>query len=515
MASRHNNRKTSNPNVVRLNSRERTIKINAAVIVFGMILLYVIANVLRAWLKVPVTTYKVSSSNINNNITTTCIALRKEIEVKSNKSGYLIYYVREGDKVRKNGPVCTVDETKTILNAIEDTSDEGTKKTKLTNSDLLTVRTAIDNYKNSYSDVNFADIYNFKGNIESKVMELSNQVMRQEVAVGGAALSATLENINSPESGIIAYYTDGYEEYTPDTIPASAFNKTDYKKNSINSGEILESGNTVFKIVSDENWSLVVPITPEQMSTIMNQRVIIFKLDGGPIELSSTDFTTEQRSDSCYLTINMSKYMIDYLDKRFLTIEIILNKYDGLKIPNSSMVEMETYLVPPEYIHQNESNDNCVTVIKTDADGSQHEEEVMILAYKKAERTKKDTDVEGAAASATDAAIASSTDALLAAELSESTGEDKNEYYFINTKYFDETDMLKANGAAEAKPVLSLLRERLTGVYRTTRGTALFTEITIVKSQDEFTIVKNNEKLNEFDNIVLDSSDVEENQQIY
>ena len=74
--------------------------------------------------------------------------------------------------------------------------------------------------------------------------------------------------------------------------------------------------------------------------------------------------------------------------------------------------------------------------------------------------------------------------------------------------------ILKANGD-DSKPVLSLERATLTGVYLANEGVADFTEIEIVKSQDEFAIVKNNGYLKEFDNIVLDVTDIEENQTLY
>ena len=130
----------NNKKVVKINKHMRTAKINAAIIVFAIIFVYVAASVIRAWIKVPITTYKVSSSNINNNISLTGIAIRNELQVTSSKSGYLIYFVREGEKVRKSSPVCTVDETKTIINALENTGEEGTGKSVLSTADYKAVR---------------------------------------------------------------------------------------------------------------------------------------------------------------------------------------------------------------------------------------------------------------------------------------------------------------------------------------------------------------------------------------
>ena len=55
----------------------------------------------------------------------------------------------------------------------------------------------------------------------------------------------------------------------------------------------------------------------------------------------------------------------------------------------------------------------------------------------------------------------------------------------------------------------------MTGVYLANEGIADFNEVEIVMSQDEFTILHDDGYLKEFDNVVLDSSQVEENQTLY
>ena len=463
-----------NSNIVKLNKHMRTAKLNAAIIIFIIIFLYVAASVVRAWAKTPITTYKVSSSNINNNISVTGIAVRNEIQVTSSKSGYLIYFVREGDKVRKSSPVCTVDETKTIINAIENTGEEGTGTTTLSKSDYVTVRNAIDTYKNSYSDVNFSNVYNFKANIESKVLELSNQVMRNEVNAGGATLRSTLENINAPESGIIVYYIDGYENYTVDTITSAAFNKNEYKLTSLKTGDILDAGSTVFKVMADENWSIVCQLTKEQATTLGSQTYISFNINKHPNDFGTADFRIDQRDNSYFLVLNLDKYMIEFIEERFLNIEILMDKYEGLKVPNSSIIEKEVYKIPEPYVYKNKDNDRVIKVIVTDEDGNQNTEERTFTYYRHAD-----------------------------------------DIYYVNSGDFAETDMIMNASGSDTKAVLSLERDSLKGVYLANEGVADFTEVEILKSQDEFSIINDNGYLKEFDNIILDVNDVKDDQTIY
>ena len=80
---------------------------------------------------------------------------------------------------------------------------------------------------------------------------------------------------------------------------------------------------------------------------------------------------------------------------------------------------------------------------------------------------------------------------------------------------FVDTDILISTDGKTTSPVMSLERANLLGVYLANAGVADFTEVELVKTQDEFSILKDDGTLKEFDNVVLDASIVEENQTLY
>ena len=177
--------------------------------------------------------------------------------------------------------------------------------------------------------------------------------------------------------------------------------------------------------------------------------------------------------------------MVDFIDERFLNIEIILNKFEGLKVPNSALQEKEVYKIPKEYINESEnSSTKSVTVRRFekskddasagDAEGSSKNQKVNLIVYK------------------TDDA-----------------------YYYVDEETFYDTDQILSKDKSDASPVLSLDRDTLTGVYLANTGVAEFIEVNVVKTQDEFSILKSDENLKEFDNIVLDASQVSVNQTLY
>lgn len=461
-------------NVIKLN---RSARLNSAIIIFGIILLYVVACIVKSFFKEPITTYKVSYSNINNNISCTGIALRNESEVTSSKSGYLIYFVRDGDKIKKGAPVCTVDETGNVIAAIKDAGDSDEGNTLFTSADYASIRNSIDTYKSSYSNETFSHVYNFKSEIESKVMELSSEVMMKEINSGGAEVSSSLENIKANDSGVVTYYIDGYEKKVPETLSEDDFNMNNYKKTSLKSGDILDSGSTVFKMVADENWHIVCQLSEEQLNLIKDETSVRFTINNSPNEMT-VEYNLIPKENSTFLDIPLKKYMVDFIDERFLTIEIILDKYEGLKVPNSALIQKETYKIPKDYVIEEEGTSiKRVKLYRFDEEatnGDANTKEVELIVYK--------------------------------------TGED---VYYVDEDAFVDTDILISTDGKTTSPVMSLERANLLGVYLANAGVADFTEVELVKTQDEFSILKDDGYLKEFDNVVLDASLVEENQTLY
>ena len=455
--------------VVRMNKR---IQINSALIIFGIILIYVVASVILSLRKEPITTYKVNASNINNNISCDGIALRQEKEISSDKSGYVCYFVRDGDKVSKDSPVCTVDETGNLIQSVEkkDASD-----TKFSSSDYLEIRSAIDLFKTNYSDTNFYEVYTFRDTIDSKVMEMANQLIMKEYTAQGALVKTTVRHMTAPESGIVTYYTDGYEKLTPETLQESDFDRSKYERKALKSGEIIEAGNTIYKLNSSEAWNLCCYITIDQANTLLDENQLYYTINNSDTEMSS-NYDMIRTENGYILVLPLNKYMVDYVDGRFLSVEIILDKYEGLKVPNTAIVDKQIYKIPKDYVTAggNESGTDKVYVQSTDEEGNPTVQQVDPSIYQ--------------------------TD---------------DNFYYVDPGPFSESDVLVKPDSQETLAVSKLEHTTLKGVYIANKGVADFSQVNVVKAGEEFTIVDTKDRLREFDNIVMDASQVLENQVLY
>ena len=176
-----------------------------------------------------------------------------------------------------------------------------------------------------------------------------------------------------------------------------------------------------------------------------------------------------------FLRLTFNNSMLTFVNDRFIDVELILNDETGLKIPNSSIVEKEFFLIPHEYVTKGG---------KTGKDG------VLRQSYLE--------------------------DGSVTSEFIETNiyNETEDEYY-LDTSELRIGDILIMPDSAESCVVSK--RATLIGVYNINKGYPDFRRIDILNQNDEYAIVKSNSMygLNVYDYIVLDSKTVDENEFLY
>lgn len=462
-----------NKKVLKMN---RDIKLNIASFIIAVIFLYVIIMLVFSLKKKPVTTYKVNKTDINNNIIVEGLIIRDELVLNSNKSGYVCYYIRDGEKVMKNSTVCTIDETGQVYNSI---SDSESYDDLLTSNEYNEVRNLISLYKISYNDTSFYNAYNFSNNLNNKVLELTNEILMQQVGSNSGAAVKSLDAVNSPESGLVTYYIDGFEDYNISNISSSDFDKSNYKKETLKTGDIISANTPVVKIIPSEKWNVLIPITDEQISLInevyKEDDNISFKINNSSYVISMP-YEVINGSDGKYLNIILDKFLLNFISERYVSVEIILEDDIGLKVPVSALTEKEVYQIPVTYFSGggNQSNNNKINVQVLNEDNELTIKQITPTIYMEDEK-----------------------------------------YCYVDPLAFDDTDVIIDINTNDTLAVSLIPRVNIEGVYSANRGIAEFKMVTKIKTIDEFALVKSDESLNIYDNIILDASSVYENQIIY
>lgn len=458
----------------RVTKYRRPLNINIGMIIFAVIFIYIVICIFMYFSTEQIVGYEVKEGALSSNNIYKGIALRNEKIITSTNAGYTNYYAREGERIAVGNLVYTIDETGRLSDYIK-TSETG--ENALSDKDLSELKSEIEAFANGFGRTNFSDIYNFKYNVKGTVVKLANyNVLENANALNAASNTALIDYYYAKDSGIIIYSTDDYEQLTLQDMKMEYFDQNNYKKNHLINNELVAAGDPVYKLSTDEDWSIVIPIEEAALAEelIKKEYVEVRFLKNQYTSWGKVDTFTNEAGD-IFVSLTFTNSMITFCTERFIDIELLLEDETGLKIPISSIVKKEFFIVPKAYVTKG---------------GNRGKYGVLLETY----------DDDGAA-----------TTEFIETTIYEETEED---YYLDDTVLRSGNYLIKPESTE--KHAVSRMGS-LTGVYNINKGYADFKQIIILYKNDEYAIVKSNTMygLNVYDYIVLDASTVEDNDFIY
>lgn len=341
--------------MAKTNSSRKVIKYKrrpkAAALIFAVILIYVVCFAVMYMSKSKVQTYEVDTGELTTNATFTGIALRSEQVYNSAYSGNINYYQREGSRVKKGDTLYTVDETGRVAEILSQYTKAG--ENSLSAQSLASIKSSLNNFRTSYNGNNFYEIYDLKTDINGTVLEAINESVMQnlESIIESTGSQNLFQTISAQQTGIVAYYLDGYESLTANDITADSFNKGSYSKQILKSEELIVANNPAYKLITSENWDIMIPLTQEDISVydLNNKTSVTIKIKKDNLT-TNAGFSVINKDGKYYGKISLNKYVIRYASERFLDIELAASNKNGLKIPISAITENEFFTIPKEYL---------------------------------------------------------------------------------------------------------------------------------------------------------------------
>lgn len=433
---------------------------NIGIVIFIIIFGYIVLSIGSFIRTKHISGYEVQLGTLSKNNVYRALALRKEHIVPSSGSGYINYFVREGTRVAVGNLVYTVDETGQINELVSGADGNN----GLSDSDLGELKTEILGFANTFDETNFSDCYEFKYSVQGTVMKLANYNILDSISDLSNGSNIGLNRAEN--TGILVYSTDGYELKQPQNITAKDISGDDYQKNQLISNNLINKGDPAYKIVLDENWSLMIPVDEEKAAELEEAEYVKVKFLKDQNE-SWAQCIIHNNEDGMYCELKLNNSMITYCTERYIDIEIVTNEMQGLKIPNSAIIEKEFFLVPVEYVTK----------------GSSGKEGVMRETYKE-DGTKTTEFIE-----------------------SEIYNEEDGNYYLTDDRLRIGDTIQLSDGTATFDIGK---RAPLIGVFNMNKGYADFKQIEILYQNDEYSIVKSNTMygLSVYDYIVLDADTV-------
>lgn len=448
--------------------------INIGIIIFLILFLYIAINIYIYFTKEHISIYEVGEGfNIVDNRMPGLI-LRDEELVSTTKAGYIYYFQNEGERVAKNSSIYSVDESTEIINIITSTDEAVT----LSKDSTMQFQYKIKKFHENYSDSNFTYVYNFKDEVESTMLDILNQNMLEKGLriQEETGFAYTYEVFKSNNSGIISYYMDNFESLVKENITKDKFNTDNYVRTSLRSSEIIAVGTPVYKLVTSELWSIILPLTGEQYEKLLGKEKIDFTILNDNFTYTAPITLLQSPQDlSYYAELTMDKHLSNYLEYRFLDIELHLEAVEGLKIPLSAVTTKDFYMVPLNYFTSGGNTDEK-GLVKEEYDKDTGEANLIFVS----------------------ADIYYQNDT----------------YGYVDTNQFAPGTWIRST---EGDRYQLSITDKLTGVFNVNMGYAVFNRIEIIYQNESYCIVKKDTSygLSLYDHIALDYTTVVEQKIIY
>jgi hypothetical protein len=442
------------------------------IVLFGAIIVYIIVIIVSYMNSKQIKGYEVQMGSLSISKAYTGIAIRSEELLETPYTGYINYYVREGERVAARDTVYSIDESGKLASMI---SSSNSDDNAYTDDDLSDLRSEVVQYERNFDEKDFNSVYDFKYDLEGSIIKLVNSNVYESLeTLNNSTLAGMVSLCSTGKSGYIVYSIDGYEGLTVDDITADYFDQSDYEKNRVNNNDLVEKDTTVGKLITDENWSLVIPIDSDRAAELEEEGYVNVKFVKTQ-ESSWGKVTIHELSDGTYAELSFTNSCVSFCTDRYVDIEIEDDEEQGLKIPNSAIAQKEFFIIPAEYMTKGgENGDYGVLKEKYDEEGNVQYVFVETNVYNS-----------------------------------------NDDEFYVDNANLSVGDYIQKPDSTEKMAVSK--SGTLTGVYNMNKGYADFKQITILAQNDEYSIVSSNTQygLTVYDRIVLDAESVDTDEFIY
>lgn len=449
-------------NQVRRSDKVRGIptSVNVGTLMFGLILVYIIITLFLYLTQKHVASYEVVEGTISGNYRYSAIALKEEEVEKSNVSGNITYYAREGSKANVDMLICSVGGVSTL-------TDPSGKDivTSLSEDDIAKAKNEMTIFAVNFSENMFSGVYSFKSDMQGVILQSS---------INEDAGKYIRGSYKAPASGFVVYSIDGMEGLTADQLTMDCFSVGSYKSTNLRLKSSVNAGDPIYKLVTNDTWELCFPVDDalkRDLEGVTKIRLRFLKDNttfAAPIEMV-------EGADGVYGKITLKSSLVRFVSDRYLEIELILSRARGLKIPVTAITQKTFVEIPEEYVSVNEDSGNEVFLMRETflADGSSSVSNVTATVY---------------------------------------SHDEENGCYLINPGLFENGDYVVMPGTTRKVQITDDSIRTIQGVYNINKGYAVFRQVGIIDENEEFCIVEPGSVygLSAHDRIVLDASKVKD-----
>lgn len=339
------------------NPKLNKIKLYIVAIILIIILVCFLYNIYRLIIH-PTNSFAVEKGKIYMEEVSTGYVIRDEKVIKGeNYKNGIVQIKAEGEKVSKGDPVFRYysnnesDLVKKIEELDNEIQDAMSEQTDVFSSDIKSLEKQIDETLEKLSQTNDRNlIEEYKKNINNYITKKAK--IAGELSPSGSYIKKLIEKRSSYESqlnsgaeyitaetsGVVSYRVDGLEE----TLTPNSFNTLTAEyldKLNLRTGQMISTSNESGKIVNNFKCYIATILKSDNAKEAQVNDKVTLRLSSSLEVVATIEYIATESDNSILIVFKIDKGVEDLINYRKISFDIIWWSYEGLKIPNSAIVQ--------------------------------------------------------------------------------------------------------------------------------------------------------------------------------
>lgn len=450
----------------------RIPRIHIDFILLVFIFIYIVFHAVSYFTGTHIPVTEVKQGQIVSNDHLTALAIRQEKLVTTDASGKAVYIIPGGSVAASGENVLGIDSTGALVSRLE---KDSTDTTELTDDQRNRISDLLSNFNDGYSSDTFHDVYLLKQSSSDILNQANSAHIRSTLKAlnKDASAGADITSVKAPQSGLVCLSYDNLSDITDSTFTSDTFDESRLKTTELTSGDDLSTGDVAFRLVTDDNWELIAPISASMAEDLKSDDNIEIRFEKDGTTAWATSAILD-RSGSKYLCLTLDDSMDRFADSRFLDIELMTEQTSGLKVPDSSILEKILYQIPEKYVTRGGDSNRYGVMIQT-SEGTR---------FRRFSIYQKD--------------------------------DDNNCYWGTFSGAGNDTTIVNSSALSDKLSLKDCEVRKTYGVYLANKGYTQFVQVNILYRNDQYCIIEpvNDNELRLYDHIVLKARGVKDGQML-
>lgn len=337
------------------------------IVVFVVLTIFMLVHIFRSYKEINTAVYQVIPSVNYPPEVYVGLILRDEELIYSSYNGEVTYFTREAERISKSQIVCMIDESGALRNLMEGFD----APTEFSEDDFLRFEASLNSFVSEFSLSSFENAYTYKNSLLRTLMDSYNSYMLDVLEPMINELNCS--EVLSEKSGIIKFSYDNYEALSIDDIITNpskylTFDFTESAKNelikthnmfTLDNGITVDTQTPIYRILTSHEWDLVFPMSLDDYKNHIGDTKLSIDFYEKNIVLTG-DFKCERLEGDVFLGyVHFDSGVNQFEDLRYTSFRIEKNYIEGLKVPQSSVIDIDAYKIPLTHASINTGKSTC------------------------------------------------------------------------------------------------------------------------------------------------------------